>query len=40
MKEGRKAHPRAPEPSAARLGPRAFSAGGVVSLGEGRLRIN
>jgi len=33
--ETRKAHHRDPEPSAARLGPRAFSTGVVDSLGEG-----
>ena len=33
--ETRKAHPRDPEQSAARLGPRALSAGVVDSLGEG-----
>jgi hypothetical protein len=33
--ETRKAHSRAPEQSAARLAPRALSAGVVVSLGEG-----
>ena len=35
MTEGCKDHPRGPEPSAARLGPRGFSAGVVVSLGGG-----
>ena len=35
MNEARKAHPRDPEPSAARLAPRAFSAGVVDSLGWG-----
>ena len=35
INEGRKAHPWDPEPSAARLAPRALSAGVVVSLGEG-----
>ena len=35
MTERRKAGPRGPEPSAARLAPRALSAGGVDSLGEG-----
>ena len=33
--EGCKAHPQGPEPSAARLGPRGFSAGVVDSLAEG-----
>ena len=33
--ETRKAYPRDPEPSAARLGPRTFSTGVVDSLGEG-----
>ena len=33
--ERRKADPRDPEPSAARLGPRGFSTGVVDSLGEG-----
>ena len=35
MKEGRKAHPRGPEPSATHLGYRALSTGVVDSLGDG-----
>ena len=40
INEGRKAHPWDPEPSAARLGPRSFSTGVVVSLEEGFVWIN
>ncbi|MDB4219913.1 hypothetical protein N9791_00105 [bacterium] len=39
MTKARTADPWGPEPSAARLAPRAFSVGVVVSLGEGIVRI-